>query len=73
MAIFANFWHSRANSTNQPRTKFLVRTYFGADDEIRTRDPHLGKVLESVHQGDALSGFVQFVRLRVRLSSGPSR
>jgi hypothetical protein len=28
----------------------LTCTFIGADDGIRTRDPHLGKVMESVHR-----------------------
>ena len=41
-------WTRHEEPISAPRTS-LTWTFFGADDGIRTRDPHLGKVLESVH------------------------
>ena len=41
-------WTRHEGPISAPRTA-VTWTFFGADDGIRTRDPHLGKVLESVH------------------------
>ena len=41
-------WTRHEEPISAPRTS-VTWTFFGADDGIRTRDPHLGKVLESVH------------------------
>ena len=41
-------WTRHEGPISAPRTA-VTWTFFGADDGIRTRDPHLGKVMESVH------------------------
>ena len=61
------------NTAHKPRKWPLSWTFFGADDGIRTRDPHLGKVRQFVRavsaspptstRFDHLSGKYQEIRL----------
>jgi hypothetical protein len=40
--------HDLAKSAKQPANEPLTRAFNGADDGIRTRDPHLGNVKRTV-------------------------